>query len=328
MSTCKRCSGILVTKAIGRHRKYCEWCLPIVKAEQAHVRHIKNKKPKTCLSCGASFTQVGRTKYCDTCRQVVCVKCHRPKELDGYNTCAECRQAARKWGKNNPEYFQKRDDTRRTNRRAQGLCTKCGNPRELEQYATCEACRERSKVWNATYELKNPGYAAANTRRWLRLHKGEPGRCTQCGRLVEDRAYAQCQACRASRKARRQNRRAAANGNGGRHTAADERDLFNAQDFKCFYCNQPLFKTLNPNTRHIEHIVAISNGGSNSAFNIVRSCDSCNNDKVSKYNDDASTLLDALTDKGTITDAELKKSLIGLSAALNENLILRVWRAE
>ena len=133
---------------------------------------------------------------------------------------------------------------------------------------------------------------------------------------------------REQRRLHKHNRRAAANGNGGRHAAADERDLFNAQDFRCFYCNQLLFKSLDPDTRHIEHIAAISQGGSNAAFNIVRSCDTCNNDKVSKYNDDASTLLDALTAEGTITDAELKKSLIDLSAALNENLILRVWRGE
>jgi hypothetical protein len=259
---------------------------------------------------------------------VVCVKCHRPKEHDEYKTCLACRNVTRKWGKNNPEYFQKRDETKRANRRAQGLCPKCGKPRESEQYATCKACRERGRVWNATYELKHPGYAAANTRTWKLIAKQKEGRCSSCGRPCEDSEYNTCRYCRSRKKAQRHNRRAAANGNGGRHTAADERELFSAQDFKCFYCNQPLFKTLNPDTRHIEHIKSISNGGSNAAFNIVRSCDLCNNDKVSKYNDDAPALLNALADKGTITDAELKKSLIDLSAALNENLILRVWRGE
>jgi len=280
--------------------------------------------PKSCGFCGSEFIpHHNAAKYCDSCRSNICIKCHRPKIHDQFKLCQTCRDNTRAWRKAKPLYFRARDKAKRDTWRAAGKCQKCGKPLDSE-YKTCSACRLVGRTWNK----ENPEKARAYVSKWEKKMRHVAGRCSSCGRLCEDSEYNTCRYCRSSKRAQKHNRRAAANGNGGRHTAADERELFNAQDFRCFYCNQPLFKSLNPDTRHIEHIVSISNGGSNAAFNIVRSCDSCNNDKVSKYNDDASLLLDALTDKGTITDAELKKSIINLSSALNDNILLRVWRGE
>jgi hypothetical protein len=80
-------------------------------------------------------------------------------------------------------------------------------------------------------------------------------------------------------RANNHKRRLQVRGNGGTHTGQDEIDLLNAQDCRCFYCNTLLYTSLDPRTRHIEHIMGPKNGGSNDPFNIVYACAKCNHIK-------------------------------------------------
>ena len=124
-------------------------------------------------------------------------------------------------------------------------------------------------------------------------------------------------------RAKQHRRRANIRGNGGTHTGQDELGLLVAQEYRCFYCNKPLFATLDPDTRHIEHINALSNGGSNAPFNLVYACVSCNQAKRGLA-DSADALLLKLLKDGTLTRAEAYHKALMIHWALErkENPIL------
>jgi hypothetical protein len=98
-------------------------------------------------------------------------------------------------------------------------------------------------------------------------------------------------------------RRARKRGNGGDHSPQDERDLIAAQEHLCFYCNNPLFETLDPNNKHIEHVVGLANGGANAPYNLVYSCQKCNSTKL-RLADCADALLMDLIKNGTLNGSE------------------------
>lgn len=72
-------------------------------------------------------------------------------------------------------------------------------------------------------------------------------------------------------------RRARQIANGGNYAEADIKRQFSAQSGKCYYCHAEF----NP-VYHIEHVVPLVRGGSNSPENIVLACPKCNRAKGSK----------------------------------------------
>lgn len=68
-----------------------------------------------------------------------------------------------------------------------------------------------------------------------------------------------------------QKRRARKAGVIGQHTAADIHAKLEAQEGRCFYCDQ----SIDPHY-HVEHMVPLSRGGSNAAENICLACPTCN----------------------------------------------------
>jgi 5-methylcytosine-specific restriction endonuclease McrA len=75
----------------------------------------------------------------------------------------------------------------------------------------------------------------------------------------------------------------------------DIKRLTREQRNLCFYCGNPVG---NEREAHIEHVIPLSNGGSNELSNIVIACGTCNR---SKYTKDGFTFLSYLVERGDIT---------------------------
>ncbi len=63
----------------------------------------------------------------------------------------------------------------------------------------------------------------------------------------------------------------------GRHTAQDIQEIYAQQKGRCIYCKCNLKKKY-----HVDHIVALINGGSNDRSNLQITCKSCNHKKHAK----------------------------------------------
>lgn len=86
---------------------------------------------------------------------------------------------------------------------------------------------------------------------------------------------AECDARHPEKKrARRINYRARVNGAEGSHTGGDIKALYEKQGGHCVYCNVELGSSY-----HVDHIVALSKGGSNWPSNLQLTCSDCNNRK-------------------------------------------------
>jgi 5-methylcytosine-specific restriction endonuclease McrA len=78
-----------------------------------------------------------------------------------------------------------------------------------------------------------------------------------------------------------QNERRAKVIGGGKLDGLFLRNLLNAHQGLCFYCEQPL-----TDYRCLEHLTPLSRGGKNQQFNLVYSCKSCNSTKRQKTLED------------------------------------------
>ncbi len=63
----------------------------------------------------------------------------------------------------------------------------------------------------------------------------------------------------------------------GKHTANDIQEIYNRQSGLCIYCKCNL-----KNKYHVDHIVALINGGGNDKSNLQITCQSCNHRKHAK----------------------------------------------
>ena len=82
-------------------------------------------------------------------------------------------------------------------------------------------------------------------------------------------------------QARNRNRRAKRNNVEGTHTADEANALLEAQDYKCANCGDDL----NVVSKHLDHVMPIKLGGSNSIVNLQWYCQYCNNSKGGKHPD-------------------------------------------
>lgn len=198
------------------------------------------------------------------------------------------------------------------------ICIKCGSseneftrssqsPDGLN--AWCKQCtREASREWYKANKIRklsvakkwrenNPDRMRALVNRWADEH---PDRMREIGREYRRRnpdkskdyqaahpdkvkewtdRYWKKNPEKAYTKAR--NRRARLRNAEGSHTADDVKRILISQDFKCAACSQSLRKKY-----HVDHIVALVNGGSNWPENLQILCPKCNCKKGSKDNEE------------------------------------------
>lgn len=126
------------------------------------------------------------------------------------------------------------------------------------------AHREEAKAYNSAWKALNQEWIAAydESRREVRSAYGKGYKATH---LEQEATHSR-------------NRRARIRGNGGTHTTADIAAQRTRQNGKCFWCGGTVGKHY-----HVDHVMPIILGGSNSPENLVIACAFCNDSKGAKH---------------------------------------------
>lgn len=98
-------------------------------------------------------------------------------------------------------------------------------------------------------------------------------------------------------------------------------EIFKRDEFTCQYCGQTPPKVI----LHIDHVIAVANGGTNDQDNLVTSCEPCNLGKGARS---LKSVPESLADKARIV-AEREEQLLGYQAILEakrERLDDEKWR--
>lgn len=188
-----------------------------------------------------------------------CVECNRIKVQKSYAANPEkARERSRARYAENPETARERSRARRAANlekvRGQRRARYAANP-EAERArsrawraANLERKRERSCAWNAA----NPEAARKRARAWYAANPD---------------------AAAANSRNRRARKRSAE----GMHTKADIARIAAAQKHRCAFCRTSIRKE-----SHVDHIVALSKGGTNWPSNLQILCPPCNMRKYAK----------------------------------------------
>jgi 5-methylcytosine-specific restriction endonuclease McrA len=126
--------------------------------------------------------------------------------------------------------------------------------------AHADSIKRQAKEWKAqnparVLELRRADYSANKDK-------------------IVQRVYAWNAANPDGPRARGRNYRARLNGAAGSHTAADIQRIGDAQKWRCHWCGKASKRNY-----HVDHLVALSKGGSNFPSNLVIACPRCNNNK-------------------------------------------------
>lgn len=173
--------------------------------------------------------------------------------------------------------------TRATNPRLCGYCQT--TPARSDSGApVCESC------WRANMNETRSRHRIQNRQR-LRADYREHYRQNRAAILKRNRAWRQhnrdkvlsglranYRAQTDAYKARARNRKALKRAAQGTHTAADLVAILKAQGGRCAYCRTKLMK----GNCHVDHIIALSKGGTNDRRNLQLTCEPCNLSKHAK----------------------------------------------
>lgn len=146
-----------------------------------------------------------------------------------------------------------------------GQCVKCGLARTVR--------------WHRENPDKSRAKRRARRLRNIESEREIVRRCTRKNpQKNRDRVRQWCkdnpEKARLLRQAGDRRRRAREIGAKGTHTAADLDAILNGQKGKCAYCRKNL-----QNDRHLDHIIALSKGGTDDRSNLQFTCASCNRRK-------------------------------------------------
>jgi len=158
-----------------------------------------------------------------------------------------------------------------------------GTRRRYLRGCRCSLCRAANAARQREWTRANPNRASEIAKKNYESHRDECiRRATEyiAAHQDEHRAYVRSHYRRNKERysAYRQNRRAAVAQASGTHTGEDILSQYAAQKKRCYWCGVRL-----GGTYHIDHVVPLARGGSNSRENLVIACPSCNLSKRDKH---------------------------------------------
>jgi 5-methylcytosine-specific restriction endonuclease McrA len=187
-----------------------------------------------------------------------CKRGHAGERYASTGSCYPCAiAAARQWHAGNSERVRARKAAK-------------SNEISVQQSAYHRANRDSITARKRAQYQENPEAARRRTAEW---RASNASRARELGREWAKTAYAKCPA---KRKATNASRRGAE----GVYTAADLVEIRKFQSGRCSYfsfCGADL-----ADGEHVDHVIAIANGGTNWPHNIQLTCPKCNLRKNSK----------------------------------------------
>jgi len=203
------------------------------------------------------------TKICTVCgdEKLITEFYKRKASNDGYSpSCKKCRDSY------NKSHFPYKSKEHKVSNGVTKICTVCKEEKSVTEFhkrrggfrPACKICR---KPATRIYNTANRKKIADSCKLWRETNKE---------RMIEYRKkYREDNPAKIAVNNR--NRRARKKLAGGTHTAADVINLFNLQKKKCAVCKKSIIKGY-----HVDHVIAIVNGGTNDKYNLQLLCASCN----------------------------------------------------
>lgn len=220
---------------------------------------------KICSKCSAEkqFCEFNKRAASKDGHSTICRECEKANKRKYYLENSEkIKEKAAKWYSENPERAKESSKKWRTEnaeyKRAMDAKWRAEN---------LESKRANDLAWAAA----NPEKVNANNKRWRDKNK------EQMKAIRKNWEKENPEARRSLVRNARSRRRNAE----GKHTKADIEKLFFLQKGKCASCTKKLFKS-GENVYHVDHIVALSRGGSNWPDNLQLLYPLCNSRKHAK----------------------------------------------
>lgn len=174
------------------------------------------------------------------------------------------------------------------------ICKGCLASKHVEEFhrsklgllGRCSKCKECRLAYQKIYAIDNQEKVRAQKRSYISAHMKQYQEYqkrynaeNQEKKAISGRVWRLANPEKCAAMWRR--RRARKSGAEGMHTAADVRFIFDAQRGLCASCAEKLLKS-GKNRYHLDHIIPLARGGSNSKENLQCLCPGCNLRKSSK----------------------------------------------
>jgi len=201
------------------------------------------------------------TKICTVCgdEKAITEFYVRKASKDGYKpSCKKCSDVHIKAYYKNKEYKVSSIVTK--------VCTVCKEEKPVAEFhkrrdsfrPACKICRKpATRIYNSSNKKK----ISDSCKLWRDANREKISNDKRAYRKNnKEKILAHCR-----------NRRARKKLAGGTHTAADIINLFKLQKKKCAVCKKSIIKGY-----HVDHVIAIVNGGTNDKYNLQLLCAPCN----------------------------------------------------